>query len=346
MTSIRKIARIAGVSHMTVSRALRNDPRVRAETRDRIVQLANEYHYKPITSQQTSARNGFLTIGCVVSAVGDEFYAEIIDGIVKRAFAESYHVVILQSSFDVNLTNQALLTLIEQQVKGVLLLSGIDPPPVSPEVLFELLSNDVVPIAIDKRATLRPIDLIWNDEEQMAALAVEYLLSLGHRHIAYLGIKCAGKHHYRYVIMHHALQAHGLSTEYCLEMPLTSPYSEPLDMLLQTSPSPTAIISFNDHVASRVIQTLSALGVRIPEDISVLGCGNMPMCDFLYPRLTSIDQHPREIGQRAVELLIQRIDSRLITPGDMIPLEVKVPSSLCERDSCGPPLVELYGVRR
>ncbi|HEY3415844.1 MAG TPA: LacI family DNA-binding transcriptional regulator [Armatimonadota bacterium] len=337
MPSQRTIAEIAQVSIMTVSRALRDDPHVHPDTRKRIRELAELYHYRPNRLNQGLLTGNNTAIGCLLPTIGSPYYDIVMRGIVEEAFTESFHVIILQTHFEPTHTLQALHTLIEQRVNGILIAPG-HKNPISPKTLLELWSHNITPVLIDLHEANSSYDQVMTDEKALAEMAVNYLVGLGHRRIAYVGAAEGDKIASRYSFIRAALQHHGLSTEYFF-MPMIDREEEldgMLEQIVNMPNPPTALLARHDLIAARLLHGVMKRGLRVPQDISVMGCGNLIFSNIVSPQLTTIEQFPDKVGHSAATLLFQRIrDER--PPAEIHHETVLVPPKLIERQSCARP---------
>jgi LacI family transcriptional regulator len=334
MPSLRKLAQLAGISASTVSRALRDDPRLRPETIAKVKELAELYHYRPNRLVHTLVSGKSHSIGFILPRIESYFFTNVMKGVLEYAFTESYHVITLQS--DSNLTHacKALQTLIELQVDGILLSTGSSAP-VPYTSLFELWSHNTVVVGIQDVPTAAPIDQVMTDENQLAELMVDYLWDLGHRDVAYFGplldVITRSK------AIRHALKRRNLSTEWFVDSFDTSDYSLVLQRWCADKVAPTAVIAYTDVDAARVLQAATHLGIRVPQDLSIMGCANLlPLVEYLTPPLTSVEHNATEIGRQACELLIRRLNDG-DTPGQYAPETHMMKTTLVKRASCGPP---------
>jgi LacI family transcriptional regulator len=333
MPSLRKLAQLAGLSASTVSRALRDDPRLKPETVARVKALAELYHYRPNRLVQTLVSGKSHAIGCIVPRIDAQFFAGVVRGVLEHAFSESYHVITLQSESNLTYTCKALQTLIELQVDGVLLSSG-NSVALPDAALFEAWSHGVVLVGIQDSPTVTPIDQVLTDEDQVAELMVGHLHALGHRDIAYVGTNLElisrGK------AVKRALRRRRLSTEWFYDTE-----KEQIEILVATwraqTHAPTAVTTYTDIEACMVLQAATRLGLQVPRDLSVVGCANMePLINFLPHPLTSIEHYPSRIGHEACALLLERINESA-KPGSYTPIRRIIATSLVKRASCGPP---------
>ncbi|MHB9024512.1 MAG: substrate-binding domain-containing protein [Armatimonadota bacterium] len=329
MPTIRQLASIAGVSPATVSLALRNDPRISATTRRRIQELAAVYQYKvhPVRYPVIHARCGTIGYISTVSA-----YRQL-DGMLSLAFAESYHIVPLKMR-EPSLTyiRLALETVIEQKMQGVVLSSSLLES-IPADVLLNLASQNIPLVCIALSPTARPIDHVYANEDQIGQLAVEYLYALGHRQITFLGRLLEEPRARAFIKYAHQ---YGIALQ-CLTCPVFADLEDLLAETYESRALPTAFLCHNDLWAARTIHYLTHRGLRLPRDVSVLGCSNVHLlAQYIDPPLTTIDEFPEEIGRRAFALLLQRIQDG--TPvGQFEPQTVLIEPQMVVRQSCGPP---------
>jgi DNA-binding LacI/PurR family transcriptional regulator len=331
MPTIRQLAKIAKVSIATVSRALNNQPEVSPETRQRILELAERYQYRANRLTQGLLTGKSSVIGCLVPDVNSNFYSSVLRGVLEYAFTESYRVITLQTHHELVNTQLALQALVEQRVAGVLIASG-HLAPIPRETLHLLRSHNIIPIAMDATTTAFPIDLVRNDVAKLATVCVDYLMGLGHRRIAFIEPLSHGKSEYRAQLMRQALQQRGLPA-----LPVKLVEGVLADHVLQQiqtmTPSPTAVIAMTDDWAAQIIQQAIMAGVRVPRELSVIGCANLQYGGYLLPPLTTIEQFPVEIGRQAMQLLTRRIQEE-VTDESGQPETIVIPPKLIERNSC------------
>ena len=337
MPTVRQLAAIAGVSIGTISMALRDDPRVSAATRQRIQELAALYNYRPNRLTQGLLQGKSAVIGCLVPSVANEYASRILRGVLQSAYEHGYRVITLETHAALDHTLLALDALTEQRVEGVVIMAGIDDP-LPAQAILMLRSHQIRPVLIDNTTATLPLDMVRTDELQLANLAVSYLREQGHRAIGFVGMK--GQ---RQEAVVQALRAQGLPTDGVITYPGPSyvqmDHAQAAGLLqrcLEHNPRQTAFIAVNDIVAAYLLSQAARLGIAIPSRFSLLGCSNTRLSEFLLPGLSSVEQHPEEIGTAACRLLLRRITEEE-TEKAFVPQTMAIPAALCLRDSCAPP---------
>jgi LacI family transcriptional regulator len=333
MGSIREIARLAGVSASTVSRALRDDPSIPAATRARIQALAEAHHYSTDHWVQRLTAGRRRIIGYILPEVTTSFYARVLRGILESATAAHYHVITLETHSLLLQTCRAIQALVEQRVDAIVIASE-HPEPIPREAILAMRQHQVVPISLDSTPFSLPVDSIATDEEQLAEMIVSYLMHLGHRSIAFVGLLPGGHLFGRGEAMARIMRAHHLVTTNFIDTQTKDYRSvdalQIWQRLRRLNLPPTAIITWEDRIAAKLLQTAGAAGVGVPQQVSVIGCANMEFAELLSPALTTIEQNPEEIGRQAVALALARRDA----PDPLAPTTITIPATLVERASC------------
>ncbi|HOF87207.1 MAG TPA: LacI family DNA-binding transcriptional regulator [Armatimonadota bacterium] len=310
MISIRKLAEIAGVSTTTVFRALHNTGRIKPETRQRLLELAALYAYQPPALAPSRSR----FVGCLMSRLDVPFNAQLLRGISEALFAESYYLTVQESHCNLLHTRTAFQTFADLDVCGVIALSG-HYEPIPTQSIFLLRGKGIPFVAVDASTpTTVPVDRVMSNEDAIAEIALEYLLALGHRRIGYLGPPVSGEHGRSTAVLR-AMKKRGVPPDHFLDIvpvPWLSYRQDPhcaerLRDCLSGPRRPTAIFTFSDDMGMFVLKMALRLGLRVPRDVSVLGCSNFTLCDDFVIPLTSIEQFPDEIGRCAVRLLLARM---------------------------------------
>ncbi|MHB9132539.1 MAG: substrate-binding domain-containing protein [Armatimonadota bacterium] len=329
MSSLRQLAQLAGVSASTVSRALRGDPQISLATRQRIQELAAIYQYHPNRLPPSRVAGKSNAIGFIIPSVSSIYFSQVLKGVLERAFSESIHVITLQTASQSLRSQKAIQTFIELQVDGILMSSGhLSAIPKS--AVLEMWSHGIPAVRVGDTPVEVAMDQVTTDEEQIAEVALAHLCSLGHREIAYLGNPDLP----RADAIRRRMRKHGLSIAYHRSQLDDLSLVSILDEWRKLPIPPTAVLTYNDTLAAQLMQLAHGVGMRIPQELSVIGCSNFEVfAPYLIPPLTAIQSHPFELGQQAFDLLLRRIQSG-DAPHTFQPERICVSATLVKRASC------------
>jgi DNA-binding LacI/PurR family transcriptional regulator len=303
--SIKDIARLARVSHPTVSRALQNSPLVNAKTAERIRKIAKEagYHASAVARGLVTRRT--RTIGLVVTTVADPFEGEVVTGIEETANDHGYSVFLANSNADPVREKQVVQAFAERRVDGIIVTSSR-----VGALYLPLLSEMMVPIVLvnDHHPGAFVHSVMICNQEGSRAVA-EHLTSLGHRRIAYIGDQFGYQSDTeRLAGYREALEEAGIP---CLPEYVVHGDSKPdgamraMDSLLALSQRPTAVCCYNDMTALGAMRSIRMHGLRVPEDISVAGYDDLFFASYTEPPLTTVRQPMQRMGHLAMETLFK-----------------------------------------
>ena len=303
--SIKDIARLARVSHPTVSRALQNSPLVNAKTAEKIRRIARESGYKASAVARGLVNRRTRTIGLVVTTIADPFTSQVVSGIEQAAYDHGYCVFLADSNADPDREKKIVQAFAEQRVDGIIVTSSR-----VGALYLPLLSEMMVPIVLvndQYPGEFVHSVMICNQEGSQAA--AEHLVSLGHRRIAFIGDQF-GYHSdtERVAGYKEALKA-GKIPIYPELLVRGDGKSEAamraMDQLLALKNPPTAVCCYNDMSALGAMRSIRMHGLRVPEDISVTGFDDLFVASYAEPPLTTVRQPMRRMGQIAMEDLIK-----------------------------------------
>ncbi len=302
--TILDVAARAGVSKSLVSLVLRGSDRVSRERREAVLTAARELGYRPNAAARSLARQRSHVLGVMLSDLHNPYFAECVDGIDEYAGGERYRTIVTTGHLDPEREVDAIETLLELQVDGLLLIGSV----VAPAAIRD--ASREVPIVVVSRATRTgSVDSVVNDDRTGAQLVVDHLVELGHRRIAHVdGGRGAGAQQRRSGY-ERALRRHGLASEITV---VPGAFTESggargMRELLVADERPTAIFAANDLAATGVLEVVDRAGLRVPDDISVVGYDNTHLAGIYRYDLTTVDQPRRAMGRTAVALLLERI---------------------------------------
>jgi LacI family transcriptional regulator len=328
--TLAQVAKIAGVSQMTASRALNDKPGVSQQTREEVLKIAVDIGYVVNRSAQklSGGRNGI--IGIMTPVLDNHYVGELVVGVGRAARAQGYETLVYTLFDEDRHSHQSVLGLIKQFTDGVVAILPRE------SAYFNALAAANVPVvAIDQRGSLDGFPSISVDSYGGAVRAVEHLAQLGHTRIGFVAgdesIEGVRDRRRGYV---DALVRFGLPTDPSLIAQGDLSQMRAFDAasaLLALPEPPTAIFAVNDLSAFGVIAAARELGLKVPRDLSVLGFDDIPMASQVHPPLTTIRQPFAQMGRAAVNTLLSQMES-----DDTIAPRIVLPTELIVRQSTGP----------
>ena len=328
--TLAQVAKIAGVSQMTASRALNDKPGVSQETREAVLKIAADIGYIVNRSAQklSGGRNGI--IGIMTPVLDNHYVGELVVGVGRAARAQGYETLVYTLFDEDRHSHQSVLGLIKQFTDGVVAILPRE------SAYFNALAAANVPVvAIDQRGSLEGFPSISVDSYGGAVRAVEHLAQLGHTRIGFVAgdesIEGVRDRRRGYT---DALARLGLQNDPSLVAEGDLSQIRAFDAacaLLALEEPPTAIFAVNDLSAVGVIAAAREQGLKVPRDLSVLGFDDIPMASQVHPPLTTIRQPFAQMGRAAVNTLLSQMENN-----DSIAPRIVLPTELIVRESTGP----------
>ena len=314
------IAKAAGVTLSTVSRALADSPRVNAATRVQVQRLAREMGYVPSAIARGLATRRSFTLGIVVRDIVDPFVAELVRIMDVHALELGYSLILSHAGNNDAREQVALRILRQQRVAAIIM-----PDSSVPDSFLTRMAGAGMPLVLLNRMHY-PYS-IGMDNTGGGELAVNHLASLGHRRIAYIGsLRCQAENDDRQKGYEQALVKRGLPVDGSL-ITLADTWPEGgqscMRRLLTLDEPPTAVFCFNDLMAIGAIGAVYSAGLQVPQDISIVGFDNIELGAFVCPPLTSIAQDKEQFARLAVDMAHalatgQPAPERTILPGRLV----------------------------
>jgi LacI family repressor for deo operon, udp, cdd, tsx, nupC, and nupG len=325
--SIKDVARAVGVSHSTVSRALSNSSLVREETKIKIQQVAAEMGYTPNAAARSLVTKRTGALGLVVTTIADPFIAEVVRGIEETALDEGYGVILSQSNAEVSRELAAVRALREKRVDAVIVSASR-----VGDLYMPLLEEIQVPIVlVNSEQSSKRVHFVLSDDFQGGRLATEYLLSLGHRRIGYItGPPEHKSSEHRLRGYRQALQLAGVEPDSNWISQGTGHYhggEKALQALLSVALDVTAVFCYNDTTAIGALRFARHRGMRVPEDISIIGFDDILYASYTEPPLTTIAQQKYEMGRLVARMAFELIAGQQVQ-------DIVLPTRLVIRESC------------
>jgi LacI family transcriptional regulator len=310
--TIKDIARMANVSHTTVSRALNNKSRISNETKDKILSIARELNYHPSFIARSLVMKRTKILGLVITTIANPFYTELAQGIEATAVELGYNIILCCTHSDLSVEKGYIDMLRTKGVDGIIFTSAQmqDPHIVT-------LAQEDFPMVLVNRMTYHPVvkervDYVGVDNLLGGFLAVEHLIKLGHKRIGVIGGSSESSVGFeRLEGGRRALSVYGLEAkkEYSLEGNFLkdSGYLGGKRFLRMAQP-PTAVFAANDYMALGAYCALGEEGIRVPEDIAIIGFNDIEFSGMKGVELTTIGQKKYEMGAIAVKTLVEKIE--------------------------------------
>ncbi len=327
--TIFDVAKKAGVSYGTVSRVINDNPHVKSETRGRILQAMDELGYVANKQARILAGGRSRTIGVLVPDLGTGYVGEIIRGIDGELTLNNLDLVLYTTHRIANKEASYIANLATGVVEGLLLLVPRTPV----DNIGSLIQRNFPFVLIDDQGTGRECPAVGATNWQGAYNATEYLIKLGHTRIGFitgwldLGCSVDRLEGYRSALRtHHMSEIKELIFEGTFEQP--DGYNGACAFLDLPNP-PTAIFASNDVMAMGVMEAIRNRGLRIPEDISVIGFDDIPQASLTHPRLTTVNQPLEKMGRVATQILLDLLNN----PEKKVK-RIELPTELVVRDSC------------
>lgn len=329
------VARLAEVSQATVSYVLSNrtDKVISDVTRARVMAAAESLGYMPNRLADGILRGKAMTIGVVMPDFAHTFNSNVLSGLESTLAESGYRILIAHNRNDAELERHQVRMLMEHRVDGIIAVSDEATVAEMPQWVEEALRIGVAVAVIDDDSLSGIVDTVISDDREGSRLAVEHLIAQGHRRIAYLGAgERASSSRERRFGYEETLRSHGIEPDISLEIghSYRTNVDPDLTPLLRGKNRATAVFSVSDGLVGQAMIHLDTMGEYKSDSLAFVGYGNLEFARFL--SLTSIEQHPIQMGQMAAKRLL----SRLSNEGGP-PVTDRIIPELIVRRSSGPP---------
>jgi DNA-binding LacI/PurR family transcriptional regulator len=331
--TIHDVAKLAGVSKSLVSLVMRGADNVSDEKRSAVLAAAEELGYRPNAVARSLVSRRTHHLGLMLSDLHNPYFAEVAVGVMEAATEHDYRVLLNTGFMSPAREADALDTLLELRMDGVLMAGAR----VASSVIRHV-AQSVPVVAITRNVRLPGVDVVVNDDRLGATMAVDHLVSLGHRRIAHIdgGGGSGAKRRARGFL--DAMARHGLARQ---ARRIAGEYTEEAGTrgvaeLLAEGARSTAIFCANDYQAVGAVDALRKADLSVPEDVSVVGYDNVHLAALGQVNLTTVHQPRHEMGRQAAKLILERLQLR--TAGQDRPdRRVIIPPEFVVRGSTAPP---------
>jgi LacI family transcriptional regulator len=324
VATVQDVARRAGVSTATVSYALNGTRFVSDALRERVLSAARELQYEPNAAARTLRSNRSATIGLLIADLRNPFFTEVLRGVEDTAQARGYTVILANSDEDIVRETASLRVLRARHVDGLILAPAAGRHP----QLEQLVRSHFPMVFLDRDIPGLRVPAVMLDNKAAAHVAVRHLIAAGHRHIGMI----AGRPSITSTIERQAGYRQALlEAGIPMDSSLVKTGGSSIDggaaaaaELLERRPRPTALFVANNLMTVGALTVIERHGLRIPQDVALVGFDDFPWAEVLKPRLTTIAQPHYALGCRAAELLFEQLSGftaqprRVLLPGELI----------------------------
>jgi LacI family transcriptional regulator len=323
MVTMSDVARLAGVSVTTVSHVINGTRPASAATQRRVLAAIERTGYSQNTIARALARRRTQSLGLAIGGLANPYFSDVIAAVEHAATAAGHTLLLVDTRDDPEQERRTVRALLERRVDGLILApSGSKPPPLS------------VPAVLLDRFLDAPLDQVGCENEEPTAQLVEHLAGCGHRRIGLVaglpGISTTTERVAGYRL---GLERAGLEADATLVAEGGSHRDRAFaatQALLALDDPPTALVSGNNFMTIGILRALRQRGLRVPDDLALVAFDDFEWADLFAPRLTVIAQPTAQLGARAVELLLSRLEDPSLEPR-----RIRLPATFIHRDSCG-----------
>jgi LacI family transcriptional regulator len=343
--TMKDIARDLGIAVITVSKVIRNKDDVSEKTRKRVLERVKELNYTPNLAARALVTGRSNLIGLVVPDLLHTFFAEIAKSLSNALLKKDYHLIVATSDEDPELEERTVNRLLGRKLDALIVASACTTP-----ALFKRIQDQGPPLVlIDRNFRGLDTNYVGADDKMIGVLATEHLIEIGCKRIAHLRgpetsagigrlegyLRTLSKYKMKslpgYVFAPGTVDVHSIESGADLTR-----------RLLRLNPHPDGIFTYNDPMAIGAIEAILDAGLRVPEDVAVIGSGNLYYDARLRIPLSSVDQHTEQIGERAARLTLSLLGSKTRPRSKTIIIQPE----LVVRDSTDRKGVKRRGLRR
>lgn len=329
MVTITDVAKAARVSTATVSHVLNGTRFVAEDTRSRVLEAVERLDYVPNDHARTLVRSQTRRIGVAISALTNLYFGAVVRAMEAAAASAGYTLLLADTHEDFLREREVVTALRGFRLDGLLIA-----PSAGSEATLDRLARAALPTVLVDRAADPRFDFVGTENVEPMADLVTHLAGIGHRRIALVsGRRGLSTTDERIAGYHRGLERAGIAPDSSLIVSGESDAahtSAAVGALMDGTTPPTAIVAAQNAMVVATMRVLRERGLDVPRDIALVGFDDFEWADVFSPRLTTIAQDADGIGERAVQLLLDRIAG---SGGD--PVSVRVPARFMHRDSCG-----------
>jgi LacI family transcriptional regulator len=307
---MKDIAADLGISLVTVSKALRNHPDISKKTRERVYARVKELNYRPNLAARSLVTGHSSLIGFIVPDLLHPFFADVAQGLSSVLREHGYFLVLSSSEEDPVLEEQEIEHLLAHRLDALVVATCQK----NPEALRRIQQSDTPLILLDRYFEAFDAHFVGSDDYNVGKIATEHLLSIGRKRIAHIQGPDNSPGRRRLKGFLDTLRKHniGVPQEYVVKAASVDVDGDKhgvdaLKALFALKRPPDGIFCFNDVIATGVILQASVQGISVPQELAVIGCGNLHFDKLIRIPLSSVDQHSNQIGRRTGKLILELV---------------------------------------
>ena len=302
--TIYDVARVAGVSRALVSLVLRDSPKVSAEKRQAVAEAIAELDYRPSNVARWLASGRTRIVGVLLDDLANPWFVELLDGLQSVLGEQNLRMVLSDPTYLARPGDSPVAAFMDLRVDGLVIAGDVQPD----DNLLRAATHAPTVVVGTRAFELPSADLVTNDDVAGARIAVEHLISLGHRDIAYLTAP-TGSAALRARSYQDTMARHGLQDQIRVVQTDLSEHSgfEAMNGLIDSGHVPTAVLATNDVLAVGALSAADDHGISVPSHLSLVGYDNTYLAGIRHLSLTSVDPVSRDVGIRAAHLLLERM---------------------------------------
>jgi len=310
-TSIKDVAKEAGVSIATVSRVLNDIDVVNEDTKKKVLDAIKKLGYRPNIVARSLKTQKTSTIGILIPDIASQFYPDIVRGAEDVTNIYDYNIILCNSDFDVEKEKEYLRVLKEKMVDGVIYISSS----LNEEILDLINELDLKTVLVETKDKEGRLPSVTIDNISASYEGTKYLIDLGLNNLAFIGVNEENMNAWgeRYIGFVNALKDAGLEVDeelcYFKNLTVKTGY-QAIQRFTENNKKFDGIVCASDEIAMGVINALREKGIKVPEDVTVIGFNNNILGEIFYPKLTTISQPSYDMGSVAVRMLIKILNKR------------------------------------
>ena len=306
--TMKDIAQDVGVSIITVSKVLRGHTDIGRETSRRVLERATELNYKPNLAARTLVTGRSSLVGLVVPDLLHPFFVEIANSLARELKSKGLYLIIASSEENASMEDETIEHLLAHRLDALVVSSCA---PTASSLVQRIQQQGTPLVLLDRSLKDFRANFVGSDNVEMGRLATEHLLGLKRRRVAHIrgpenSIGRGRSEGYRAALDSRGIEIRErfiVSTS-TVDVDSTRQGEAAMEKLLSQKPRPDAVFCYSDPIAIGAMQAILSAGLKIPDDIAVIGCGNLHYDDFLQIPLSSVDQNSNALGEMTAKLLL------------------------------------------